>query len=483
MKPYDFCISSSARVQIYSAQTQTLKKTISRFQDVATFASFRRDGKLIVAGDASGSVQIFDLGSRAILRTFDAHSAAVRSCRFLPSNTQICSVSDDKTVKIWDITSQMATHCFTGHEDYVRSLAVSSSSSNIVTSSSYDGSVKVWDLRANQCVFNLDHNGLPVESVVCFPGDSMIASAAGSTLYVWDLLGGLGNGRLLHSANNHQKTITNIAFNRSHSRLLTSSLDHQVKIMNVSDFTITHSIKYPSPILSVALSPDDEHLVTGMVSGLLCIKKKKAEVAPVIPDALKVNISPASVWALGAANAQEVLSRHELDMKSRPGTAKFFLRGRHKMPSSQDLVVKFERKQKILEFESHLKQFEYAAALDSVFARHTSPEIVVTLLDELRSREKGMFAALKGRDDISLEPIFKFILRHIKDPRFTDTLISSLNVLLDVHSATIYSSPVLEILVEKILKKSIEEVRLQKDLHGLVGVMDMIIGFAEAIKQ
>jgi U3 small nucleolar RNA-associated protein 15 len=56
--PYDFAVTSSARVQIYSTKTNAVKKTISRFKQTAQSASYRQDGKLLVAADESGLVQV-----------------------------------------------------------------------------------------------------------------------------------------------------------------------------------------------------------------------------------------------------------------------------------------------------------------------------------------------------------------------------------------------------------------------------------------
>lgn len=72
--PYDFAVTSSTRVQIYSSKTHSVKKTISRFKDVASSGYIRADGKLVVAGDATGLVQLFDINSRAVLRTMKGHT-------------------------------------------------------------------------------------------------------------------------------------------------------------------------------------------------------------------------------------------------------------------------------------------------------------------------------------------------------------------------------------------------------------------------
>ncbi|CAN0489151.1 unnamed protein product, partial [Scytosiphon promiscuus] len=53
---------------------------------------------------------------------------------------------------------------------------------------------------------------------------------------VWDLLGGGGQGRLLHTLANHQKTVTCLALDGTGSRLLTGGLDRHVKIYNLENF-------------------------------------------------------------------------------------------------------------------------------------------------------------------------------------------------------------------------------------------------------
>lgn len=57
-KPHKYAVTAATRVQIYAPRTQKVTKTISRFKDVARSGSIRNDGKLVVAGDDSGLVQV-----------------------------------------------------------------------------------------------------------------------------------------------------------------------------------------------------------------------------------------------------------------------------------------------------------------------------------------------------------------------------------------------------------------------------------------
>jgi U3 small nucleolar RNA-associated protein 15 len=57
-KPHRYAVTAATRVQIYAPRTQKITKTISRFKDVARSGHIRGDGKLVVAGDDSGLVQV-----------------------------------------------------------------------------------------------------------------------------------------------------------------------------------------------------------------------------------------------------------------------------------------------------------------------------------------------------------------------------------------------------------------------------------------
>lgn len=56
--PHRYAVTAATRVQVYAPRTQKITKTIARFKDVARSANIRNDGKLVVAGDDSGLIQV-----------------------------------------------------------------------------------------------------------------------------------------------------------------------------------------------------------------------------------------------------------------------------------------------------------------------------------------------------------------------------------------------------------------------------------------
>ena len=198
------------------------------------------------------------MNSRAILRTLDAHKQPVHVARFSTlDHSQVLSCSDDNSVKLWDVPSQTAITTFTSHTDYVRSGQFSTSSPHLLLTGSYDGTVRLFDSRSGEAemVFgrqtSVSSSNTPVEQVLMFPSGTVVLSSAGPILRVWDLVAG---GKCMRAMSNHQKTVTSLAFNSNASRLLTGSLDHMVKVYDIGTYKVVHTMRYPAPILSLAVS-------------------------------------------------------------------------------------------------------------------------------------------------------------------------------------------------------------------------------------
>lgn len=175
--------------------------------------------------------------------------------KFSPENTtQILSCSDDTTVKLWDIPSQTPITTFTDHTDYVRAGHILSSNPSLLLTGSYDSTVKLFDARTGQCELSMGSSRAghaPVEDVLAFPSGSVALSVSGPILRVWDLVAG---GRCVKALSNHQKSVTCLAFDGSASRLLSGGLDQMVKVYDVSTYKVVHTMRYPAPVLCLAVS-------------------------------------------------------------------------------------------------------------------------------------------------------------------------------------------------------------------------------------
>ncbi len=65
---------------------------------------FSPDGKLVIAGYATGSVRVWDVGSGKLRHELKGHRGAITAVAFSPDGKRLASASTDTTVLIWDVS-------------------------------------------------------------------------------------------------------------------------------------------------------------------------------------------------------------------------------------------------------------------------------------------------------------------------------------------------------------------------------------------
>jgi U3 small nucleolar RNA-associated protein 15 len=295
----------------------------------------------------------------------------------------VLTCSDDTTVKVWDVPSQSAITTFTSHTDYVRSGQFSTANPHLIFTGSYDSTIRLFDARSGECEMVMGRGGTagsggvvsaPVEQVLVFPSDTVALSSAGPILRVWDVVAG---GRCIRAMSNHQKTVTALAFDANAGRLLTGGLDHLVKLYDVSTYKVVHTMRYPAPILCLAVSvcrlhilncalavdneslqPDETHIAAGMSDGTLSVRRRqsKASEADQLFSAAALKSGAFESFLGGALpNIGEGRVKEKRKVKATPDLNEFRVESR--------------RTKRLREYDRLLKGFKYSAALDSVLRK------------------------------------------------------------------------------------------------------------------
>ncbi|KAL1117538.1 hypothetical protein AAG570_003854 [Ranatra chinensis] len=446
VEPHYFAVTCSVRVQLYNPITKLVHKTLSRFRETAYGARFRSDGLLICAGDEEANVKLFDVNTQSLLRVFKGHTGPVHRSCFTSDQYHLASFSDDKTVRVWDIPTEKKVHEFTSHGDYIRAGAASPVSPSTIVSGCYDNQIRMFDSRTSDgAVFTVDH-GSPVESVLFLPSGGVFISAGGTEIRVWDALAG---GRLIARVSQHHKSITSICLASNGSRLLSASLDRHVKIYDVSTYKVVHNIDHPNSILSLGVSANDETLALGTVDGLISVSRREE-------DKSTTN-----------AKKKKAVEYKYMGDKYTPPAA-----------SSVDSTVPLEHKPAMSKHDACLRKFQYSKALDCVLATYVInkvPNVTVALLQEL-IRRKGLQNAIINRDDKSLVPLLKFVVRYINDCRFTSVLIDVANVVIDCCEDRLDElSPENLDLLRRLSRKLKEEEDLTLELLRVSGGIRMLL--------
>lgn len=465
-----FAVTSGTRVNLYSIRTRKPIKIINRFGDTAHSAEIRRDGRVMVAGDETGTIQVFDVNTRAILKTWKEHKQPVWTTKFSPSDpTALMSASDDRTVRLWDLPTESSTTKFVGHQDYIRCGGfMPGQASSLLVSGSYDQTVKLWDPRAPTSAVMTFKHAAPVESVLAMPSGTTILAAADNQISVLDLVA----ARPLQMLQNHQKTISSLCLASNDTRLVSGGLDGHLKIFETIGWNVVAGSKYPSPILSLCVIPagsnrEDRHLAVGMQSGVLSIKTRLSG-----QQKVKEKERQKEMQALIEGRIDE----HDKKVaKKRPRGWEKRLRGRDFTGEGADIIIEGNtggKRKKERVWENLLRKGKYAAALDKVLEEAHLPD-TITLLTALRHRSATR-TALSGRDDVSLQPILKWVCTHIPDPRHVNMCVDIGMLILDIYAQHMGESPQIDRLMSRLhtsVRIEVEKAQMACQTKGMLGML------------
>ena len=444
-----FAVTSGPRVEIFSIRKREPLKTIGRFDSEAHSGEIRADGRVLVAGEDSGKMQVFDVGAgtrAVILKTWHIHKQPVWVTKWSPTElTTLMSASDDKTVRLWDLPSNNPSRMFTGHSDYVRSGAfMPGGNSNIVVSGSYDETVRVWDARApgGGSVLTFKHTD-PIEDVLPLPSGTTILAASGSAISVLDLVA----AKPLRLITNHQKTVTTLSLASNGRRVVSGSLDGHVKVFETAGWNVVSSSKYPSPILSLSIiaagaTQEDRHLAVGMQSGVLSLRTR---LSGSTADKARERAAEQAVRDIGP-EALDQLDAQKAKRKRRAVNSKAM----DLLGESVDAVIpagrtKYKRPPKLKPWQRDFREGRYASALDQVLDMSNpeyQPRTALTLLVALRHRS-ALRQSLQHRDEVTVLPVLKWIDRYIADPSYLGICADLSFHLLDLYSEYIEGSEAL----------------------------------------
>lgn len=447
--PHNFAVTSSTRVQIFSAKTRQVTKTIARFKDTVYSGEFRPDGKLLVAGDATGLVQVFDVNSRSILVTLQPTSFATHVTKFHPTSfSTVLSASDDRVARLWDLTSPTPVAQFKDHDDYIRT-ATFLPQTNLVATGCYDGMVRIFDSRAaNERPASVLEQHDPVESVVALNSNTIVA-AAGPVVRVWDTTA----GKIIKQVSNFQKTVTCVADAGDHG-LLAGSLDGHVKVFDTksNNWDVKFGWKYGGAVLSTGISPDAKHMTVGLTSGLLSIRTRKT--APKVAQGVKT---------------------------AKSGNFARMIRGAEYHGEAEHMVIDDKQlrsqKKKLKNYEKQLQAFRWSDALDSAFANGLNPQTTITILEELKKRGK-VRVSLLGRDEDSLEPIMNWALKAVQDTRSMPAVADWIGAIIDIYGGLIDQSDILQDLVGQLQQRLAREIGKAKESQKIEGMLELLINRA-----
>jgi WD40 repeat protein len=237
---------------------------------VAYELSFSPDGKTMLAADARGqAMHLWDVGTGKRLRKIllpgltDENQAVSLS----PDGKTLAAPATHASVlRLWDAATGMPRLAFPGHTLPPTQLAYSADGKALVSHNFNDG-IFCWDIKTGRLVSqvrtryeDLYAEPSPTLLLRLAPEGQWAGLAQGRKVDLYDT----ATGKTLHTLRGHEKSVIDMAFQRSGKMLATATEDGAVRVWDTATGQCVRALDRGNvEVCWVLFTPDDKTLATG----------------------------------------------------------------------------------------------------------------------------------------------------------------------------------------------------------------------------
>ena len=255
---------------IYSMNNFENKYSLKISDAKISSLSINPSGKWIAFGSKYlNQLFVWEWKSESYIYKQQGHMNDINLIAFSPEGGQLASGADDGRIKVFDISSSNCLITFTDHTAKITGLQYALNKSNLLISSSLDGTIRAYDLIKYKN-FRIMTTPKQTQLICCSVDYSGEIVAAGSldtyNIFVWSIK----TGDLIDVLNGHTGPVSCLAFSHINDILISGSWDNTVKMWELyTKKGISETYEHNSKITAIALSPNDKEVAVSTLNGEL----------------------------------------------------------------------------------------------------------------------------------------------------------------------------------------------------------------------
>ena len=233
------------------------------------------DGKTVLTGSGDKKARLWDIKTGKQIQEFTGHKNVISAVAYSPNGTTVLTGSYDATVCLWDAKSGELIKEFTGSNSIDAILSVAfSPDGKFIAAGTFEGKIFIWDTETKELVGDFGDRNMysPVSLITFSPDGKSVLIGSNNVAKLWDRQQGI----LLQEFKGHFGNVVDIsslAFSRNGAFVFTgragaisvwdAATGKELRRFNVNN--------YPSPIKKIALSADEETMITVAGDGSIIV--------------------------------------------------------------------------------------------------------------------------------------------------------------------------------------------------------------------
>jgi len=238
-------------IKVWDLGNGTERATLEGHNSKIICLTTTKDSKRCISGDFDGVIKIWALETMQETTTLSGHSECVTCLALSPDENTLWSGAYDKTIRVWSLIKDLSNRkekdrqefaTFTGHTDYITHLRLIREG-KVCISISNDGTVKLWSLPEKKEIGTLRVIEKHISGFATLNNERfcLIVSTDSMVVKLWDL----ESCTEVISFAGHTGQILSVALTQDEQHFLTGSNDATMKIWSLARESEDRELRFP----------------------------------------------------------------------------------------------------------------------------------------------------------------------------------------------------------------------------------------------